>query len=95
MGARSFPTPNYGNTPAAGVRSTLRNQGLAAMSMPLAKPDSVSQTKPTLVVKPLSPALGAEIAGIDLRDDLSAQTVAALIDAWHRHLVIVFRDQIL
>jgi len=47
----------------------------------------------TLAVKPLSPALGAEIAGVDLRQDLSAATVGEIVDAWHRHLVIVFRDQ--
>lgn len=46
-----------------------------------------------LEIKPLSPALGAEIAGVDLRQDLPAETVAAIIDAWHEHLVILLRDQ--
>jgi taurine dioxygenase len=46
-----------------------------------------------LVVKPLSPALGAEIFGIDLSRQLSEETVAEVIDAWHRHLVLLFRDQ--
>ena len=46
-----------------------------------------------LVVKPLSPALGAEIAGIDLREDLSAENFAEIVDAWHQHLVILFRNQ--
>jgi taurine dioxygenase len=46
-----------------------------------------------LEIKPLSPALGAEIAGVDLRQDLPAETVASIIDAWHEHLVILFRDQ--
>jgi taurine dioxygenase len=46
-----------------------------------------------LVVKPLSPALGAEIAGIDLREDLSAETFAEILDTWHKHLVILFRGQ--
>src|SRR5262249_22504598 len=46
-----------------------------------------------LTVKPLSPALGAEIAGVDLRDELSAATVAAIVKAWHDHLVLLFRDQ--
>jgi len=44
-------------------------------------------------IKPLSPALGAEIAGVDLRQDLPAETVAAIIDAWHQHLVLLFRNQ--
>jgi taurine dioxygenase len=47
----------------------------------------------SLVVKPLSPALGAEIAGVELREELSAQSIADILDAWHRHLVIVFRNQ--
>jgi taurine dioxygenase len=46
-----------------------------------------------LIVKPLSPALGAEIAGVDLSGELSAETIAAIIDTWHQHLVIVFRGQ--
>jgi taurine dioxygenase len=46
-----------------------------------------------LTVKPLSPALGAEITGIDLRDDLSAETFAEILDTWHKHLVILFRSQ--
>ena len=35
----------------------------------------------SLAVKPLSPALGAEIVGLDLREELSAQTVAEIIAA--------------
>src|SRR3954469_5503062 len=49
----------------------------------------------SFVIKPLSSALGAEILGLDLRQDLSAKAAADLIDAWHKHLVIVFRDQTL
>ncbi len=40
-----------------------------------------------------SPALGAEIRGIDLRRPLDAETVAALRAAWLDHLVLVFRGQ--
>ena len=47
----------------------------------------------SLVVKPLSPALGAEIVGVDLREELSTQTVADIVDAWHQYLVILFRNQ--
>ncbi|HEY7302341.1 MAG TPA: TauD/TfdA family dioxygenase [Xanthobacteraceae bacterium] len=43
--------------------------------------------------KPLSPALGAEIVGLDLRREPSPQTVARLVEAWHQHLVLLFRDQ--
>jgi taurine dioxygenase len=49
----------------------------------------------SLVVKPLSQALGAEIVGVDLSKDLSTQTVADILDAWHQHLVILFRNQTL
>ena len=44
-------------------------------------------------VTPLSPALGAEISGVDLRDDLDQHTVGQITHALHEHLVIVFRDQ--
>jgi taurine dioxygenase len=47
----------------------------------------------SIVVKPLSPALGAEIVGVDLSKDLPAQAVTDILDAWHQHLVIVFRNQ--
>ena len=46
-----------------------------------------------LVVKPLSPALGAEVVGVDLREELREETVAEIVDAWHRHLVLLFREQ--
>lgn len=50
-------------------------------------------TVKTLTVRPLSPALGAEISGVDLREDLSAETFAEILDAWHQHLAILFRGQ--
>src|ERR1700675_1369477 len=46
-----------------------------------------------IMVNPLSPALGAEISGVDLSQELSSETVAAVVDAWHQHLVILFRNQ--
>jgi alpha-ketoglutarate-dependent taurine dioxygenase len=45
--------------------------------------------------RPLSPALGAEITGIDLRDEIDEQLSQRLLDTWHQYLVIVLRDQIL
>jgi taurine dioxygenase len=41
----------------------------------------------------LSPALGAEIIGIDLRDPVSDILFPRILDAWHQSLVILFRDQ--
>ena len=48
---------------------------------------------PALAVRPLSAALGAEIIGVDLSKDVDEQICAQLRDAWHRHLVILLRDQ--
>ncbi len=44
-------------------------------------------------VRPSGRALGADIAGVDLSDDLDAGGVAAVKDAWAEHLVLRFRDQ--
>ncbi len=46
-----------------------------------------------LSVRPLSPALGAEITGVDLREPLDVATVKAINDAFDQHIVVVFRDQ--
>src|SRR3954471_14512852 len=48
-----------------------------------------------LTLRPLSPALGAEISGLDLRQPLDAATKAQVIEAWHQNLVLLFRDQVL
>ena len=47
----------------------------------------------SFTVEPLSEALGAEIVGLDLRQDLPPQTVGDIISAWHEHLVLLFRNQ--
>ena len=47
-----------------------------------------------LDVVPLSQHIGAEIRGIDLRDQLDAATVEAIHQAWLDHIVLVFRGQI-
>jgi taurine dioxygenase len=44
-------------------------------------------------VIPLSPALGAEILGVDASRPLSDAVFSAILKAWHDHLVIVLRDQ--
>jgi taurine dioxygenase len=44
-------------------------------------------------VTPLSAACGAEIKAVDLTRPLAAETVAAIKDAWGRHLVLLFRGQ--
>ena len=43
-------------------------------------------------VQPIAGALGAEISGVDLAQ-LDDETFSEIIDAWHEHLVVFFRDQ--
>lgn len=51
--------------------------------------------KRTLEIRPISGALGAEIAGVDLSEDLDDDIIAAVRRAWLDHLVIFFRGQTL
>jgi taurine dioxygenase len=46
-----------------------------------------------LTITPRTPAIGADVAGVDLGQPLDARTVGTLRDALHRHLVLFFRDQ--
>ncbi|MPZ40189.1 MAG: TauD/TfdA family dioxygenase [Rhizobiales bacterium] len=41
----------------------------------------------------LSPAIGAEIIGVDLSKPISDQLFAKILDIWHRSLVVLLRDQ--
>jgi taurine dioxygenase len=54
---------------------------------------STAAEKPLFAVRPLSPALGAEIVGIDLSQNLDDATAARILAAWHAHLVLLFRNQ--
>jgi taurine dioxygenase len=44
-------------------------------------------------VQQLSPALGTEILGVDLRDPISDSLKQKFLDTWHEHLVILLRNQ--
>ena len=46
-----------------------------------------------LTVVPLSPAVGAEIHGVDLTAELSNAELAEIRDAFHRYGVVFFREQ--
>src|SRR5499427_1959979 len=46
-----------------------------------------------LDVRPITPAIGAEIHGVRLSGDLPAETVTAIRDALLRHRVVFFRGQ--
>jgi taurine dioxygenase len=50
---------------------------------------------PAFAVRPLSPAIGAEILGVDLRDPIDDALAQKLLDAWHAHCVILLRNQTL
>jgi taurine dioxygenase len=52
-------------------------------------------TYETITVKPLAGALGAEIAGVDLRQPLSNQQRSEIHDAFLAHCAIYIRDQAL
>jgi alpha-ketoglutarate-dependent taurine dioxygenase len=54
---------------------------------------SNGSTSVEFAVRPLSPAIGAEILGVDLRQDIDDALAANILAAWHRHLVILLRGQ--
>jgi len=56
---------------------------------------SLEKKPDNFIVRNLSPALGAEISGVDLRDPIDDALKQKLLDAWHRHLVILLRNQTL
>src|ERR1051325_6857000 len=45
-----------------------------------------------MALRPLGP-LGAEVSGVDLAAGLTPEQVRSVRDAWHAHLVVVFRGQ--
>ncbi len=47
----------------------------------------------TVSVHKLHPHVGAEVRGVDLSVPLDAETLRQIMDAWHEHAVLVFRDQ--
>ena len=46
-----------------------------------------------LEIRPLTPAIGAEVFGVSLDQELAPETVSAIRKALQEHLVIVFRNQ--
>lgn len=48
-----------------------------------------------ITVIPQTAAIGAEICGVDISRELDAETVVAIKQAWHEHLVLLFRGQTL
>jgi taurine dioxygenase len=56
---------------------------------------ALRETPAAFGLRPLSPALGAEISGIDLRDPIDGALRQAILDAWHTYLVVLIRGQTL
>ena len=52
-------------------------------------------TAAPFAVRPLSPALGAEILGVDLRNPIDDALKQKFLDTWHQYLVILLRNQTL
>src|ERR1700744_4433468 len=66
--------------------------GAKRMSMVL---DVRPEAGQSFTLRPLSPALAAEVIGLDLRQPLDAATRDAVYAAFVRHHVLCFRDQAL
>jgi alpha-ketoglutarate-dependent taurine dioxygenase len=45
--------------------------------------------------RPLSPALGIEVRGVDLRWPAAPDLADAIVETWRRHHLLLFRDQVL
>ena len=46
-----------------------------------------------LAIEPLEDSMGAQVTGLDLKDEPSGETVTALNDAFAEHIVLCIRDQ--
>jgi taurine dioxygenase len=53
----------------------------------------MTETTAALAVRPRHPLIGAEITGIDLSRPLEPDMRAAILEAWYRHLLLVFPGQ--
>lgn len=54
---------------------------------------TLGETSTRLKVRPLHPALGAEVRGVDMASPLDDATRDELLEAWMRYLVLVFPEQ--
>lgn len=55
--------------------------------------NAATQFSTRIEVRPLSPALGAEIRGVDLAKGIDDETAREIVAAWHAHALILLRDQ--
>src|SRR5262245_1129244 len=75
------------------MRVTRRQRSADAMETHLSSSRQSPQPTTRFAVRPLSLALGAEIVGVDLSERFDDATGQRVLDAWHEHLVLLFRDQ--
>ncbi|HEY0566694.1 MAG TPA: TauD/TfdA family dioxygenase [Xanthobacteraceae bacterium] len=54
---------------------------------------ATAQLSPAVKTRILSPALGVEIVGIDLREPMDGDAFGQILRAWHDNLVLLLRDQ--
>src|ERR1700744_3613612 len=47
----------------------------------------------TIIVKPVSSALGAEVSGVDLREPIDAASIREIRSAWLKYGILIFHDQ--
>lgn len=47
----------------------------------------------SLMIKPICPAIGAEIEGLNLREPLDEKTRGTILDVFHEYVLLLFRDQ--
>jgi taurine dioxygenase len=59
----------------------------------LSPADETASSSPILQTRRLSPALGAEIIGADLSQEMDDRFTAQVREIWHENLVILVRDQ--
>jgi len=70
----------------------MERQGRAAIEAVLQRERQPFQC---IGVRPLSPIIGAEVEGLDLRSDPTAEELTELRRAYLEHHVLVFRDQLI
>src|SRR5258705_9351433 len=55
----------------------------------------VAERTGAISVHKMHPHIGAEVRGVDLSRPLDDDTLRQIMDAWHQHTMLVFRDQTL
>src|SRR5690242_9969180 len=56
-------------------------------------PDEAATITRRMQLRPIAPAIGVELQGVDLAQPLDDSTFAAIRTAWVRHTILLVRDQ--